>query len=173
MHILQEIIFIFFALLTLLSAVYMVITTNIIYAAFSLLLTFIGVAALYIFASAEFIGLTQIMIYIGGILILIVFGVMLTNKIGNTPINANSLNIVTGLLLAAGMFTILVNAIMEIDFSKLSWIKNGILITQNTTPTIGINLMTQYILPFELIAVLLMVALMGASLIAGRTNKQH
>jgi NADH-quinone oxidoreductase subunit J len=168
MHLLQEIIFVFFALLTLGSAIYMAVTSNVIYAAFSLLLTFIGVAALYIFASAEFLGLTQIMIYVGGILILIVFGVMLTNKIGDTAVNAKSINVVTGLLLSSALFTLLMNAIMEINFAKLSWIKNGLLVNGNTTSGIGINLMTQYILPFELIAVLLLVALMGASLIAGR-----
>jgi NADH-quinone oxidoreductase subunit J len=57
---------------------------------------------------------------------------------------------------------------MEVNFAKLSWIKNGLLVNGNTTAGIGINLMTQYILPFELIAVLLLVALMGASMIAGR-----
>lgn len=170
MYLLQEIIFAFFALLTLVSAVYMAITTNVIYAAFSLLLTFIGVAALYIFASAEFIGLTQIMIYIGGILILIVFGVMLTNKVGNQPIRAKSINTVSGLLLSSALFTLLMNSIMEINFSKLPWIKNGLMVSGNITPIIGVNLMTQYLLPFEIIAVLLMVALMGASLIAGRKD---
>lgn len=170
MQILQEIIFAFFALLTLASAIYMAITTNVIYAAFSLLLTFIGVAALYIFVSAEFIGLTQIMIYIGGILILIVFGVMLTNKIGPQPIHAKSINIISGLLLSSALFTLLVNSIIEINFAKLSWIKNGLLVNHNTTSTIGINLMTQYILPFEIIAVLLMVALMGSALIAGKKD---
>jgi NADH-quinone oxidoreductase subunit J len=146
----------------------MALTSNVIYAAFSMLLTFIGVAALYIFASAEFLGLTQMMIYVGGILILIVFGVMLTNKIGDTAVNAKSINVVTGLLLSSALFTLLMNAIMEVNFAKLSWIKNGLLVNGNTTAGIGINLMTQYILPFELIAVLLLVALMGASMIAGR-----
>jgi len=59
---------------------------------------------------------------------------------------------------------------MEINFSKLPWIKNGLMVSGNTTPIIGVNLMTQYLLPFEIIAVLLLVALLGASLIAGRKD---
>jgi len=165
------IVFILFALLTVLSAIYMVVTTNIIYAAFSLLLTFIGVAALYIFASAEFIGLTQIMIYIGGVLILIVFGVMLTNKVGNVPINAKSINVLTGLVLSTVLFGVLSKSILDVNFSQLPWIKNALLVNQNTTSHIGVNLMTQYILPFEIIAILLMVALMGSAIIAGRKEK--
>ena len=74
-------IFYSFAGLTLLSALFILFTRNILYAAFALMLTFLGVAGIFIFLGAEFVAITQVLVYVGGIVILIVFGVMLTNRL--------------------------------------------------------------------------------------------
>ena len=75
-----------------------------------------------LFSGNDYAGLSETaLFYIGGILILIVFGVMLTNKVGNQPIRAKSINTVSGLLLSSALFTLLMNSIMEINFSKLEY----------------------------------------------------
>ena len=75
-----DIIFYAFAILTIVSAVGVVFSRSIVYAAFSLLFTFFGVAALYVLLAADFLAITQILLYVGGILVLVVFGIMLTSR---------------------------------------------------------------------------------------------
>ncbi|HKJ82064.1 MAG TPA: NADH-quinone oxidoreductase subunit J, partial [Ignavibacteriaceae bacterium] len=76
-----DIIFYLFAIITLVSAFFVVTTRNIIYSAYYLLFTFFGVAGIYVLLGADFIAIVQLVVYVGGILILLLFGVMLTNKI--------------------------------------------------------------------------------------------
>ncbi|MFN3781707.1 MAG: NADH-quinone oxidoreductase subunit J, partial [Candidatus Kapaibacteriota bacterium] len=78
---LEEIAFWFFALMIIGSALVVVSSRNMIYSVFALLFTFFGVAGIYVLLYADFLAVTQIMIYIGGILVLLIFGVMLTSKI--------------------------------------------------------------------------------------------
>ena len=76
-----QIVFYFFAAMTVLSAAVVVFARNLIHSAFALLFTFFGVAALYVFLGADFLAATQMVIYVGGILVLLLFGVMLTHKL--------------------------------------------------------------------------------------------
>ena len=68
----------------------MVFSRNIMYAAFSLLFTFFGVAGLYVLLQADFLAVTQILIYVGGILVLLLFGVMLTNNVVSVDIKTGT-----------------------------------------------------------------------------------
>ena len=77
----SELVFLFISALTLISAVFVVINNQLIYSAIALLFTLFGVAGLYVFLWADFIAGIQILVYVGGILVLVVFGIMLTNKI--------------------------------------------------------------------------------------------
>ena len=65
------------------SAIFIMFTKNILYAALALMTTFLSMAVIFIFLGAEFVAITQILVYVGGILILLVFGIMLTNKTGS------------------------------------------------------------------------------------------
>ena len=76
-----NLIFWFIALMTIISASIVVLSNNLIYSAVSLLFTLLGIAGLYVFLWADFIAITQILIYVGGILVLIIFGIMLTHRI--------------------------------------------------------------------------------------------
>ena len=91
--------FIFIGLLFIIStsALWVVISPNLVHSAVSLLFTLFGVAGLYVFLYADFLAATQVVIYVGGILVLIIFGVMLTNKIDKPIIESNSLNKTIGL----------------------------------------------------------------------------
>jgi len=82
-------IFYLFAAITVFSAAFVVFSRNVIYSAFALLFTFFGVAALYVFLSADFIAVTQVVVYVGGILVLLLFGVMFTNNIMDTDLKTD------------------------------------------------------------------------------------
>jgi NADH:ubiquinone oxidoreductase subunit 6 (subunit J) len=164
-----EFIFYFFSAIACFSAAYILFANNILYAAFSLVLTFLSIAVMYIFAQAEFLAVSQIMIYVGGIVVLIIFGVMLTNRISERKIEHGSHNKFLGFVISTTLFTLLIYAIVAINFPSTSIPKEG------NVKTIGIGLMSDYILPFELAAIILLIALIGSTVVVskkmGGTNK--
>jgi NADH-quinone oxidoreductase subunit J len=161
------IVFYVFAALTAVSAFVVVFTKNIMYAAFSLLFTFIGVAGLYVLLHADFLAVTQILIYVGGILVLLLFGVMLTNNVVSVDIKTGTLNSIPALVIAAAVF-----GSLTVAFYK-SWgqIAEPATAPTATTRAIGELLMTGYALPFEVASVVLLAALIGAAFMARRTRK--
>ncbi len=108
---LYDIIFYIFAAITILSALFVVTTRNIVHSAFYLLFTFFGIAGIYVLLGADFIAISQILIYVGGILILLLFGVMLTNKITNVEIRTGTVHMLPAAI-ATGIFLRAVVAIM-------------------------------------------------------------
>jgi NADH-quinone oxidoreductase subunit J len=159
---LYDFVFYFFAALTLISALVVVSTKHIVYAAFSLLFTFMGVAGIYILLGADFIAIVQVIVYVGGILILILFGVMLTNRITNVQIKTGTMQIIPAVI-GIGLFAgILVNIIFKTEW-KLS---NSEIPMNSTIYDLGKYLITDYVLIFELLGILLLVALVGAATIA-------
>lgn len=164
-----------FSLLLVSSAFAVVTFKNIIYAAFCLLLTFFCVAALYVFMRADFIAVTQVIVYVGGILILLLFGVMLTNKITSFfKIKTDVVNVGWGSLAAGGVLFLLAYIVRTVSFGNLPWVKRAVKAndvlkdTDSTVHTIGIQLMTTNLLPLEIVSILLTVALLGAAYIARR-----
>jgi NADH-quinone oxidoreductase subunit J len=174
------ILFIIFSLLTLGSALTILLTRNLLYAAFALLLTFLGVAALYVLAGADFLAVTQVMIYVGGVLVLLIFGVMLTQQ---SIIVGNLTNVVRtdlrrrpwlGVLVAGSLLGVFLTLILQVNWSMLKHLQPLSVAPSKervtTIPTIGVQLMTEFVLPFEVAAILLMVALIGAAYIASRKS---
>lgn len=150
-----------FAGITALSVVGILITRNLLYAAFLLVLTFLGVAGLFVLAKAEFVAVTQILIYVGGILILLVFGIMLTNRIGGQQVLTKVSRSFAGVVLTTGIFAVLLVA--------LSYFNAGQSVHQpnfSSINSLGLAMLTDYIFIFELIGILLLVALIGAATIA-------
>lgn len=159
-----DIVFYLFAALTLVSGFIVVTSRNIVYSAFSLLFTFFGVAGLYVLLGADFVAIVQIMVYVGGILVLILFGVMLTNKITNVQIKTGTLQIIPAILgvglLAAALLRIFLSTAWKSVAADLP--------VRTTAHSIGRLLITDYILIFELLGILLLIALVGAASIARR-----
>jgi NADH-quinone oxidoreductase subunit J len=166
--------FYFFVIFTISAALFLAITKNIVHAAFSLLFVLLGVAALFIFAGAEFAAMTQIMIYIGGVLILIIFGVMLTSDymLGK---HAVELNIrIPAIIISVGIVAGLIYCFSFLELELRPSISYHIAPAKiNNTQQIGYQLMTNYILPFEASGILLMVALIGAAMIAGNKTVKN
>jgi NADH-quinone oxidoreductase subunit J len=161
-----DIVFYVFALLTILSACVVVFSRNIVYAAFALLFTFMGVAGLYILLHADFLAVTQILVYVGGILVLILFGVMLTSKVVSVDMKTGTVHAIPALILAAVVGGTLAG-IFYATWKGTATPDGGPL---TTTPGLGAQLMTSYALPFEIASVILVVALVGAAMTARRSR---
>ena len=158
-----QIIFWVFAVLMLGSAVFVVHGKNLVRSAFALLATFFSVAVFYAMLGADFLAGAQVLIYVGGILTLILFGVMLTNRIYNLNLSTSTFQVVPGGLVSLAVFVLLTTVILRTTWSQTSIAEDG-----PTTETIGRSLMTEYVLPFEVASVLLLVALLGAAMLVRR-----
>jgi NADH-quinone oxidoreductase subunit J len=161
-------VFYVFAFITVASAFVVVFTRNIIYAAFSLLFTFFGVAGLYALLHADFLAVTQILIYVGGILVLLLFGVMLTNKVVSVDLKTGTLQTVPALVIVA----VVAGSLAGLFYSTWKNVPAPAAEEVTVTRTLGEMLMTGYLLPFEVASVILLVALIGAATTARRTRKE-
>ncbi|MHB8337151.1 MAG: NADH-quinone oxidoreductase subunit J family protein [Ignavibacteriaceae bacterium] len=156
-----DIVFYLFAAITVLSAFFVVTTRNIVYSAYYLLFTFFGVAGIYVLLGADFIAMVQLIVYVGGILILLLFGVMLTNKITNVEIKTGSVQTIpaaVGVALLAG--------ILMASMLNTKWRSVETAMPSATTQGIGMLLIQQYAIVFELLGILLLIALIGAASMA-------
>ena len=148
---------------TLLGAWYTVSARNLFRAALGLGLALFGIAGLYLYLEAEFLAVSQLLIYVGAILTLIIFGVMLTARIADPSVPRWNRQAGISFLLALGVGLGLARL-----FLKTPW---ATLVTQGAASpvslaTLGRSLVSIYLLPFELLSLLLLGALVGAILIA-------
>jgi len=147
------------------SAMGVVLLQNIVYAAFLLGATFISVAGLYLLLNADFVAAAQVLIYVGAVNILILFAIMLVNKRQDyQDVKYGTLrSVVTGAV-CVGLF-----ALLGVTVTSTSWaISTPIAKLPSTMVVIGQHFFSDYLLPFELASVLLLVALIGAIVLARR-----
>jgi NADH-quinone oxidoreductase subunit J len=159
----EAVVFYVFAALTVSAAAIVVLARSLIYSAFALLFTFFGVAGLYVLLGADFLATTQLLIYVGGILVLLLFGVMLTHKLYDLDLRSEVTQFLPGLIVCAGIFMVLTLTIL-----KTQWATGPGRAAAPTTREIGRLFLSTYLLPFEAASVLLLVALMGAAMIVRR-----
>ena len=156
-----ELVFLGMASLVIFSAFGVVISSSLVHSAVALLFTLFGVAGLYIFLYADFLAATQVVVYVGGILVLIIFGVMLTNKIDTPSIASSSSNQVIGAIVSLLLFAFQLGVIFKTD-----WHVSDGAIVEGTVRPIGRMLMNEYLLPFEVVSILLLGALIGAAMLS-------
>ncbi|HHG85772.1 MAG TPA: NADH-quinone oxidoreductase subunit J [Bacteroidetes bacterium] len=154
------IIFYAFALLTAAGAATLALSKNVIYAAWLLFIVLFGMAAMYIFAGANFLAVSQVIIYVGGILVILLFGIMLTQKLRGMKPKTGFINLLPGALIASALFLAFLSIIRSVDFNQIG---NATTHMPDDVNGIGKATLTQYLLPFELISVLLLAALIGAA----------
>jgi NADH-quinone oxidoreductase subunit J len=159
----EAVIFYCLAALTLGSGAVVVLSRSLISSAFALLFTFMGVAGLYFALGADFLAAVQILIYVGGILVLLVFGVMLTHRLYDLDLRSERSRFTPSVILAALLFGILLRLALRTQWFVAAGGEPG-----PTTGEIGKLFLGRFILPFEVASVLLLVALMGAALIVRR-----
>jgi NADH:ubiquinone oxidoreductase subunit 6 (subunit J) len=157
-----ELIFLGLVVLISIASVWVVVSPNLVHSATSLLVTLFGISGLYVFLFADFLAATQVVIYVGGILVLIIFGVMLTNNIDKPVIASDSSNKIIGVLISGFIFSMLSIIIIQTDWPILENTNQG----PSTVELIGRLILGKYLLPFELISILLLSALIGSALLA-------
>lgn len=166
---LAAIMFYFFEGAAALSAVSLIFTRSVFYGALLLIVCLLSLAALYILAFAEFVAVTQILVYAGGIVVVILFGVMLTAKIGEKPLVVQHGNIFGGILAAASLLALLLYGLAAHDFSLQEAVAVP-RVPKNEVQETGLVMMRDYVLPFEVAGIILLMALVGAAIIAARTK---
>jgi len=159
--------FYFFEVVAAASSIALIFIRNVFYGALLLISCLLALAGIYVLAFAEFIAVTQIMVYAGGILVVIIFGIMLTTKISGKPLVVEHTYLFSGALAGLSLLGLFIFYISKepFDTNPISS-STGI----NSLNTIGIGLMTDFALPFEVAAILLLVALIGAAIIASSTK---
>src|SRR5262245_38590945 len=153
------------ATLTIVSALGVALARNILYSGFALMGTLVGVAGLYLFIGADFLGIAQMLIYVGGILVLILFAVLLTNRIGDVKITNQSVHIAAGAGGAVLLLLLLLKLVFETKWPQIE------AAAAPTTARIGDAFLREFLLPFELASLILLMALVGAMVIARRAAK--
>ena len=166
---LRSIIFYALSVIVVVPAIMVMVTRDIVRVAFWLLASLSGVAGLYLHLGADFVGVTQVLVYIGGIVVLILFGIMMTHR---DPVylsfHARSRrSIFSGILVSGLTFGALASVILQTGFDVGGGRGTG----AATSRDIGRALLTDYVLPFEVVSVLLLVVLCGAAYIARREKE--
>ena len=154
------------ASVSVISAVGVAIAPNILYSAFSLLGTLAGVAGLYLYLGADFVGIAQLLIYVGGILVLILFAVLLTNRIGEMNIT----NVSTGLMVGAPAAIAVIALVARVAL-QTHWPETETA-TAPTVARLGDAFLQEYLMPFEFASLVLLMALVGAMIVARRAAKE-
>ena len=155
------------AAITLGSAMIVAFSRNIIYSAFSLLGTFAGVAGIYIFLGADFVAAVQLLNYVGGILVLVLFAVMLTHRITDVEITNRAAGRIPALIVVGVLVYLLAQTVRETP-----WTKAKEIVFAATTAKIGDLFLDTYLLPFELASLVLLAALIGAVVISRKEIKE-
>jgi NADH-quinone oxidoreductase subunit J len=155
------------AIVTVGSALMVAFSRNIIYSAFSLLGTFAGSAGIYVFLGADFVAAVQLLIYVGGILVLILFAVMLTHRITDVEITNRAAGRIPALIITGVFIYLLIQTVRETP-----WVKAKEIVFQPTTEKIGDLFLNSYLLPFELASLVLLAALIGTVVISRKEIKE-
>ena len=139
-----------------------VLLKNTVHCALALTIAFAGLALIFLELDAQFAGFAQILIYIGAVAILVVFAILLTRGSDTPRITVFSRNSIVGLVTAAGIFAVLGWAVLR----SAKFLPRETAVPAVTVDEIGHALMGRYVLPLEIVALLLTAALIGAVIVA-------
>jgi NADH:ubiquinone oxidoreductase subunit 6 (subunit J) len=158
--------FLIIALVMLTGALQVVRSKDLVHSVFWLALTLLGTAALFIHLHADFLAAVQVLLYTGGVITLMLFGVMLTRRIEGINIPNESHRIGLGVLLGLATLTVFVMAILRDPQSSLA----TALPFEPDTAALGAMFLQKLILPFELLSLLLLAAMVGAIALARKVD---
>ncbi|WP_226578190.1 NADH-quinone oxidoreductase subunit J [Microseira wollei] len=148
------------------AALGVVLITNIVYSAFLLGGVFISIAGMYILLNADFVAAAQILIYVGAVNVLILFAIMLVNKREDfAPVRNAWIRKGTTALVCAGLFVLLSTMFLATPWAISTDVPNA---AESSIVQIGKHFFSDYLLPFELASVLLLMAMVGAIILARR-----
>ena len=163
---LPDVLFYGLATLTVAGAALVALSRNIVYSAVGLLAALLGVGSLYVFLSADFVAVTQLLVYIGGVLVLVLFAVMLTSRITEVNVSNTSVGLFGGVLLFVATAPVLLAVALATP-----WAARPPPPLALTTSAIGDALLSTWLLPFEVASLVLLATLVGAVVIARKEIK--
>jgi NAD(P)H-quinone oxidoreductase subunit 6 len=164
---LGNLVFYLVAGVTLVSAAGVAFSRHIVYSAFALMGTLLGAAGLYVMLAADFVAVIQVLIYVGGILVLMLFAVMLTQRIADVHISNRSVGRLPSLLIIACIGVAMTRAILAANWH----VAGAAAMPATATYAIGNAFLSDYVLPFELASVVLLAALIGAVVLSRKELK--
>ena len=150
-----------FAIVLVGAGLAVVISKNLFHSVLWLALALVATAGIFLTLDAEFIAAVQVLLYAGGVITLVVFGIVVTERLVGEKLSHVSRHVAAGGLVAAALAALLVRAISHVP---LATTKPGL--AGDLTRQMGTSLLTRFTLPFELLAVLLLIGLLGASYFA-------
>ncbi len=171
----QQIIFFILAAITLTSAIVVVTMRNLFHAALALMVSFLGVAGIYVLLEAGFLAMAQLLVYIGAISILIIFAVMMTRRLmqtRETPFNSQAIAALVGTLITMAILFVVISRLYPLAPNPESLLgaapQIDPAIIESSVARMGRSFVSAdaYVLPFELASVLLLAALVGSIVIA-------
>ena len=171
----QQIIFFILAAITLTSAVVVVTIRNLFHAALALMVSFLGVAGIYVLLEAGFLGMAQLLVYIGAISILIIFAIMMTRRLmqtSETPFNSQAVAALVGSAVTLVILVVVIARLYTLTPSTETFLGAAPAvdpaIIDSSVARMGRSFVSAdaYFLPFELASVLLLAALVGSIVIA-------
>ena len=162
----QIICFSVLSLVVIIGALGVILLENIVYSAFLLGGVFMGVAGLYLLLNASFVAAAQVLVYVGAVNVLIIFAIMLVNK--KEDLKAIE-NIKSRRIISTSICLTLLSLLIRVDLSN-TWglAESNASIGEESTIRIGEHLFSDYLLPFEVASVLLLMAMIGAIVLARR-----
>ncbi|WP_019153947.1 NADH-quinone oxidoreductase subunit J [Robertmurraya massiliosenegalensis] len=160
--------FLILAIVAVMGGVLLLHLTKVVHMVVALVFTFVSLAGIYILLSAEFVAVVQILIYSGAITIIMLFGIMLTRHNDHSEEQGGRLRKILLFLGVLGFAFAVYIGIYNLDFNA-----QPVALHENNTEQIGIALYSKYIIPFELTSVVLLVALIGAIILAKKDNEEE
>jgi NADH-quinone oxidoreductase subunit J len=163
----QNVAFYVIAIAMAVAAIGVVRSQNVVHAALYLVVVLAGAAALYILVAAEFVAWVQVLIYIGAIVILFLFGIMLTRAPMRTTGSLDNSQWVASAVVSLFLFGVITALLVDAYGDKEIKLKDSLVVIGNSN-TVGSSIFRDYLVPFEVVSMLLLAALVGAVVIARR-----
>jgi NADH-quinone oxidoreductase subunit J len=156
-----QLIFYLLSFIIIVSAIYVVSLKNIFHSALFLILALFGVAGIFILLSAEFLAAVQVLIYVGAVSVLMIFAIMLTTRLASRQIVQSNEQVIPAIFVCAGFLLASLGSI-----GNTVWRIVDRSLPENNTLSIGKLLMNDFVLPFEVVSIVLLAALIGAIVLA-------
>jgi NADH:ubiquinone oxidoreductase subunit 6 (subunit J) len=164
----ELVVFVLVAGMALTGAILMVTLRNLVRSVLAMILSFVGVAGLYLVLEAEFLAAIQVLVYVGAVAVLVLFAVMLTQRVADPTKPANNNQAWLAFTVSVGIFAILAAVLSPLRWPNLPAMPN---LPNSSEPVssvtnLGAQLLGAYAIPFEVASVVLLVALLGAIMLA-------
>ncbi len=164
----SEWLFVFFGAMIVVPVLFLLFSKDVVRSAFAFVVSLLGLAAVYVLLNAEVIAVVQILIYAGGVIVLLIFGIMLTKRTSTEGVTTGHRNVWVALLVALLTFGLLVKWIVTSSLVFPQSISSEV----NQVNHVGVSFLTDNIIAFEVVAVLLLIALIGSAFLAKKSSEQ-